>query len=511
MTMKRFIFISVCAFISGVQLFAQDAYDAEQIASSDLNGTARYVAMGGALGALGGDISVLSDNPAGLGIFKKHDISFTTGVVIGENAGVLDHSKARMSLDQIGFVYAMESEGDILANIGFNYHKKSNYLYNLNTVVGGLNGGSQTFDAARLVNGHGTQSIFEDLMSNSYIQGGKDVLSYDNSSKWYAGSSATYADYRRSSRGSNSQFDVDLSLNVGDQVFFGFGIGCYSINSKWESIYYEQNRTPGSVKSNENRGYDIYSWNETKGDGFDLKFGTIIRPIESSPFRFGVAIHTPTWYNIQKTNGADLNLYDVNDNVLDYFSAEGGDFYDSKYRFRTPWKFDFSLGTTVGSWLALGAEYTVQDLSTCKYYYGDDSFFSGTFSDINHQIKSSLKTQHTLKLGVECKPTDQISVRLGYNYVSSPFTDGAYKDLNYNAEDTETVFINWKDQNRYTAGLGYRFKGGYLDFTYQYVAQDGDFYAFSNKIKEVGENGNYTPTLISNNRHQLMATLGFRF
>ena len=48
-------------------------------AKTDLNGTARYMGMAGAFGALGGDVSAIKDNPAGLGIYRSSEVTATFG------------------------------------------------------------------------------------------------------------------------------------------------------------------------------------------------------------------------------------------------------------------------------------------------------------------------------------------------------------------------------------------------------------------------------------------------
>jgi hypothetical protein len=117
--------------------------------------------------------------------------------------------------------------------------------------------------------------------------------------------------------------------------------------------------------------------------------------------------------------------------------------------------------------------------------------------------KETLCGQHTLKLGAEYKPVEEISIRLGYNYVSSPFKEGAYRTIGYDGPYTETDYTNWGDINRFCFGLGYRYKGGYIDLAYQYQLQKGDFYAF--------DDIDLKPTKLNCDRSQLMATFGFRF
>ena len=104
---------------------------------------------------------------------------------------------------------------------------------------------------------------------------------------------------------------------------------------------------------------------------------------------------------------------------------------------------------------------------------------------------------------MEAKPDPSISIRAGYNYVSAPFKSNAYNSLIFDQNLTETDFTNWKDTHRFTVGLGYRFKGGYVDLACQYQTQKGDFYAF--------DHIDLKPTEISNNRCQVIGTLGFKF
>lgn len=57
--------------------FAQSAIDAYRFSQPDLRGTARFMGMGGAFGALGGDLSTLSQNPAGIGVYRSNELGFT--------------------------------------------------------------------------------------------------------------------------------------------------------------------------------------------------------------------------------------------------------------------------------------------------------------------------------------------------------------------------------------------------------------------------------------------------
>lgn len=496
-TLKLHLLLSALIGMAGTA-YAQDSYDAQTMANSDLNGTARFVAMGGALGALGGDISVMSTNPAGTAMYRKSDAAITISELFTDK-GAMGHDSYRMSLDQGGAVITFDmdnptSKGLQYINFGVNYQKKRNFFTNQVTSLN-LNGFSQTWQIADLCNAaeyHGYWGTMADMSASSKDHEGilNEYPMKDNNGNFYTEYEGIHGDkayYERCTYGSNLQADVNLSFNVSDKFFFGASVGVYNIDYSRESFYQEM-----GVDGN---FYDFTNWYKTTGDGFDVKLGFICRPIEDSPFRFGVTVHTPTWYRMTDANGATLYF---NDNrITEKFNPE----YD--YNYRTPWKLGVSLGHTIGTCFAIGAEYEYQDMSSAKYSemgYGDYDYFY----NINRITEQTLQAQHTFKIGAEFKPIDEFAIRIGYNYVSSPFKKDAFRTIGYDSPYTETDWINWGDINRFTFGVGYRYKGGYFDVTYQYQGQKGDFYAFDNDVE-------FLPTKIDANRSQVMATLGFRF
>ena len=125
--MKKILLCTISAALS-MPLMAQDAYDAANIATLDLNGTARYVGMGGALDALGADISTISTNPAGVGLFRHSDVRFTLGLVSQQDAKSVSGAKpTNMSFDQAGFVWSNRTGSSSYLNFAFNYHKSRNF------------------------------------------------------------------------------------------------------------------------------------------------------------------------------------------------------------------------------------------------------------------------------------------------------------------------------------------------------------------------------------------------
>jgi len=78
------IFITfVCSFNSFGQI-SPYTVDAVMFSQTDGGGTARFVALGGANVSLGGDISSISGNPAGLGFYNRSSWSISPVLRIGD-------------------------------------------------------------------------------------------------------------------------------------------------------------------------------------------------------------------------------------------------------------------------------------------------------------------------------------------------------------------------------------------------------------------------------------------
>ena len=143
--------LMVCGWLLLTTATAQNAYDAERVIGSELNGTARFVGMGGAMSALGGDMSVMGTNPAGLGIYRSNDIALSFGfnnnaAESNFNGTIMKQNQTRASLDQVGFVYTNKIGNTTslrFVNFGFNYHKSRNFN-RLFSAGGVLDGMSQT-------------------------------------------------------------------------------------------------------------------------------------------------------------------------------------------------------------------------------------------------------------------------------------------------------------------------------------------------------------------------------
>jgi hypothetical protein len=495
---------------------AQNAYDAERIFGSDLNGTARYVGMGGAMNALGGDISVIGTNPAGLGIFRSNDVSVSfgfnnTGAESTFGGTTMKEDRTRASFDQIGFVYSNKIGNQTslrYVNFGFNYHKSKNFNQ-LFQAAGALNGLSQSWQLADVMNNYQmTSSEFDNILdsSNPYSTYWNDlpVLGVmgvrTGVVDWYNGGAAGWdgnrSNFYSKQTGGISEYDFSVAFNLENRVYLGVTLGAYDLNYDRYTSYSE---TLFDDNGADNGGYNVDNVYRLDGTGFDVKFGAIFRPIEDSPFRIGLAVHTPTWYDLSEYYNAaissDILAYDdaYQQNLADYLNGQTLS-YD--YRLVTPWKFNVSAGTTVANVLALDAEYEYEDYSSGKFKDVDGYELAGT-DDIN----DFLKGVSTFRAGMEARVAPEFSFRVGYNYTSAAFNKDAYAALP--VYGTSTQFCNSKSKNTVTFGLGYRGTTVYADLAYKYDMYKSDFYAF--------DDIDLPATKVDNTRHQLIFTLGAKF
>lgn len=525
--MKRII-IGVTALLScGVCAVAQTQYDAVRFSDKELNGTARFVGMGGAMGALGADISVMSTNPAGIGLFRSHDVSASFGFNSTKtqsdfSGSQLSDKKLKALFDQIGFVYSSKIGNRTTLrylNFGFNYHKSSNF--NALFQAGGfLNGLSQTQQMANMIdgsieklteiddiynyNGTGPGPYSPTAVDYPYlgVMGVRtELVSIDNNE--LVGWNGEANGYRSREEGGISEYDFNVSANIEDRIYLGLTLGVYDVNYSrstyyTEDVYYDNGRTSGEGY------YELRNAFRTDGNGFDLKLGAIIRPVLESPFRFGIAVHTPTWYALTDRYTSELytdlsysdgSRFEGTESPANYVGGETV----REYRLKTPWRFNVSMGTVLGGRVAVGAEYEYAAYPSTELSYVDGY----KMENQNAYIDEDLKGAHTVRVGMEARLTPSFSLRLGYNYDTSIFKETAYKALEYNDMRTDVEYTNRFGRHTATAGIGYAGKLFYADLAYMYKTYKSDFYAFSSE--------DLPATKVNTDRHQLLFTLGVNF
>lgn len=543
--MKK-IFLSACLLsLFMAHAHAQETYENTKLIDNDLNGTARYVGMGGAMEALGADISVINSNPAGIGLFRRSSGSVSFGLVSQDGASSFKYgNKTNASFDQAGFVYSLRDGRRTFINFGFNYHKSKNFDYILNA-ASALNGASQhklsymkalanENNLDKTSSGWRGKFAYTSQLDNLYY----NTLMMTSSDGFFYNDASGY-EFGRAETGYIGEYDFNTSVNVNDRVYLGITIGIHDVHYTGHSLYNEalvnlNNQTAGDITVNDER--------RITGTGYNASFGIIFRPVDASPFRIGLSVSTPTWYDLKTSN----YTYLINNTKADGGGKLQGDYPNyttgESYEFKlfTPWKFGVSLGHTVGNYLALGASYEYADYSRLDTrvndgydvdYWGDVYEHSSSDEPMNRHTRETLKAVSTLKIGAEAKVMPNLAVRAGYNYVSPMFKKEGYKDGNIDSYGSNyssaTDYTNWEATNRYTVGIGYTLGKMSFDLAYQYAQTNGKFHPFADSYLDYtypgqDSNGNdvtMTESLdnyanavkVSNKRNQLLLTLTYRF
>lgn len=525
---------------------AQDIYKIEALTGSDLNGTARYVGMGGAMSALGADLSAISSNPAAIGLFRRNDASLTGSATIQADAVLMgDINKARGSFDQGGFVYAVNMGNDSklkFVNFAFNYQKKRNLKNYIGLDNVKLNNGlSQSWQMQELAyyngqpldlskNGSGVDYTTPFALNAYDAQMIVPVYGDDGKLAGYNVRNAQSYDYHRVQWGGIQQYDFNLSFNIDNRFYAGVTFGVYNVNLH-NTLYYSEQLAENVYDANGNVSginsigqYKMALGEDINGTGFDAKFGFIFRPIETSPFRLGFSFSTPIYYDL--TQNASLRMvapFQFTDDKGNTFAQTQADYNtgDVDFRIRTPWKLGISAATTVSNYLALDAEYEVSRYTGAQLRwpdygrgYWEDYTPSTRDHDMDTEIDACFNTVQTFRVGAEVRLAPRLYGRVGYNYVSAPFKKDAYLNTMTNSDayhySMNTDYVNLGDINRVTAGLGYKGKHFYGDVAYQYQKQTGEVTPFRATDLNTG-----APLTASRNvdfkRHNVMLTLGCKF
>ena len=238
-------YILAALVLGAVPAAAQETYQDAKLMETDLNGTARYIGMGGAMEALGADISTISSNPAGIGLFRKNVVNLTGGMVMQSDAkthfsanGINDfhfngHSNLP-SFDQGGFVWSSRTGMDSYLNFGFNYHKSRNFDQILSAANTLSNASQNKLTAIKDRNlpanadwaWNGVDHNYSQLMGKS----SDGYLDYLNGSAYAFGQYA---------HGYIGEYDFNISGNIHDRIFLGLTFGVHDVHFNSQSYYTE--------------------------------------------------------------------------------------------------------------------------------------------------------------------------------------------------------------------------------------------------------------------------------
>lgn len=523
---KLYITLLLCG--ASLMASAQGTFDVLKMSETQLNGTSRYMSMAGAFGALGGDVSAISQNPGGIGVYRKSDISVTMNLnfLSSKTPGGDKLTDTKFWFNNVGYVGSMKIDSDFFKhfNWGFSFNRINSFQ---RRYQGGYNVNNSLTNkiAQNLTNGNWTE---EDLSVDNY----SGNIYYDSNAPWLGilayqsyllnpnsdgslqglatNGTTGSANYYVDEKGHTDEYNITLGGNFKNTVYWGINFGITDLDFDSYQYYgedldnamiYDYRFNDGSTTLGY-AGYDFQSYQETRGTGYNFKMGVIVRPINQ--LRIGAAFHTPTYYDMKDLykvqSGFDLQV-NGDDNLFQGNTETGEEGYYDEYRYtiKTPWRFIGSLAVVPSSKGMISMDYEYVGANTMRC--GDEG--GHNYADTEQKIKDQLQASHILRVGAEYRATQNLSLRAGYSYQTSPVKDAVKGVSNNNVDVVSSNYMYQYDKsNQYiTCGLGYRYKSFYADAAYVHQTRTSQYHAYP------GEQGEE----VKDNKNKIALTIGFRF
>ena len=449
-TMKKIVLLLGTALVCVFSANSQNDIDAMRYSQITFGGTARFTSMAGSMGALGGDISSLSFNPAGIALYRKSELTITPSIFSQSASSTFNNTnsgdrKLNFNLGNIGlvgtfFLRENNNSGWRSLHFGFGYNRSNSFQKRVS--VQGFNKTSSLLDTyVNAANGY-SSSDFDGFSTglawDSFLINPVDTtgsLLYNHVIKHYGELQ------KKSTETTGSMGETDLSFggNYKDKVFVGGTIGIVTASYNEESVYQEVDERD-TIK-----GFKSFSYSQnlaTSGSGFNLKFGIIVKATDW--LRIGAAVHAPTILQLSDSYSSSMKS-DLDGGITHDVKSKEGKF---NYTITTPFRTMGSIGFVISKNALLNAEYEYVDYTNAQL-----SSSPNVFTDVNNVIRAKYKATSNIRIGGEFR-MDPLAFRLGYALYGSPYVNGE----NVNANRTS-----------YTAGIGFRENNYFIDFAYVFT------------------------------------------
>lgn len=462
--MKNWYIIYALLLVLPVNLLAQSDEDALRYSTVDFGGTARSWGSANAYGAVGGDFSTLSMNPAGLGIYRSSEIFFGMGLAYIDNRSnlydtYLDRDRYNFHVSGAGMVLTnmitgRENATDkwVSTNFAFGYNRLANYNSEVN--YSGFNSFNSLLDSytSQLNANGGTNPsgvydsdpfgaglAWETYMLNP-IPG--DTTQYNSVIE---GGNIQQAKYIKTT-GGYDEMVLSFAGNYGNKLYIGATLGMPLVTYHYSSVYSESDIN--NVHSDFN-AFDLMNKTDAYGFGINGKFGFIYRI--NNYVRIGGAVHTPTYLDMhEKYYSSMSSQMDITGSYS--YESPFGEYY---YGLTTPWRLMGSAAVTVQKYGFLSFDYEFVDYSVSHFKFnrigsGSDIAYE---NELNNAINVKYTATHNFRLGAEVS-IDNFRLRGGYAIQATPFnSDIATGNADY-------------ARNTYTAGIGIKERNYFIDFAY---------------------------------------------
>ncbi|MBF6609281.1 MAG: transporter [Flavobacterium sp.] len=480
--MKKTMLI-LTAFVSmAAQAQELSMGDALRYSQDNQNGTARFRAMSGAFGALGGDMSAITVNPAGSAVFSDSQLALTLNNTSTRNQSnyfgtSTTESDNSFDLNQAGFVFVFDGkpEGWNKFSLAVNYDNLNNFnnsIFSAGTnptaSVGDYFLNFANFDGGYDISllqtqpGETISSLYQFLGENYGFGAQQAFLGYQafvtDQASDYSSTNRNYVslvpaggDYYQENTIFTSGYNGKLTFNAAtsykDKIYIGLNLNSHFTDYRQHTSVYESNtNSPTSGVQRLRFDNDL----QTFGNGFSFQLGAIAKITD---FRVGLAYESPTWLTLTDRTMQSLRAVSADaagEFPTDVINPNVENLY-APYRIQTPSKWTGSLAYVFGKRGLISMDYAIKDYSNLQFKPKSD------YVDLNSSMGDLLDMSGELRLGAEYR-IKAFSLRGGYRMDQSPY------------KDNSTI----GDLTGYSAGLGYNFGNTRLDLAYSFAERDMD-------------------------------------
>ncbi len=449
--------VGVAAWMSMSMAYSQSyTEEALMVSRTQVGGTARIQAIGGAQVALGGDLSLAYSNPAGLGMYNRSEATLSPAMAFTNYAssylgGTTNASLSTPMISHLGVGFHADQDGRKGlwgGTLGISFNRINDF--NQSFSYSGNNPNSTLIDYF-IINANGQpESNFSysgsqfntptGLAYSNYLINPQSVLTPPGPDTLYFSVIQPPAKQSESVKvsGAQNQWSISYGLNFNDKIFVGAGLGIVTLKYAYDKRYREQ-FDPGQPM----RDMQLNESLSLNGTGINATLGAIFRPL--SALQLGLSVATPTAMEIEEAYNANMStVWDSTqyaNGTRDHY--EYTDNVTTNYSISTPWKISSGVAYFFGKHGFITAD--VEWLSYGKTRYSsDDPYINGSNDIINNTYQSTFN----LRFGGEYR-LNNFRLRAGYNFMPDPHR-------------TSENNVN-RDITSISGGLGYRTAKFYVD------------------------------------------------
>jgi len=498
--MKKLVITILSVFTLGSLSYAQSTSEILQISESNALGTARFNGLSGAFGALGGDLTALTENPAGSAVFLNSYGSITLGqsgrLSSGSYLGsITESNKATLDFNQVGGVLVLKNtsgNGFSKIALGLSYNKTNDFRNEFqisgnanNSIadyfVGQANGiDSNNFELRR---GESLRQAYQAIGDdpNLGFRGQQGFLGFQG----FLISDINATTYQSEVIGNNTQQIIDLetggssgkvTLNAAAEInetfYLGANLNFHNLNYDKVVVFDEFNNGGGTIDRT-----TFINQIETNGSGVSLDFGAIAKVTDI--VRLGLSYQTPVFYELEDSYSQRLETF-FSDNTSKIVNPNTVIVLPT-YQLRTPGTISASMALVAGKNGLVSGQYSRKDYSNIKYTSEGNSF-----DELNSIIKDTFTAVNIYKIGGEYR-VENWRFRGGLSRITSPYKNDRILG----------------DTNSFSLGGGYNWGKWKIDVSYTRTETDREETlfedaSFNNRASVNQRNRNVSITLGAN-------------